>query len=252
MEKITYFRFLSEIKAFLKKLMEDPIGAKPSQYLMDRNFNRTKTINVLMKAGVLERSENVKDQTDSDVEKPTYFLKFKVKKKDFERKIKKIYIKYFEKNLPKKDEVVNECEGGCGGEGGAIGGGEASGVDAGSATDGATSSQINMGHPDMPFGLVRREFMPVQGRGPKEKKKGKNIKPENILGKELTAECKKCNRKIHITEEQYNLIMEDGVTSTATVGAIGDYTAGGLVLKTADGKEDPCATAGRIKVRQLK
>jgi len=245
MEKTTFYRFLSEIKAFLRKLCEDPINAKPSAYLLERNFNRTKCINVLMKADILERKETVKDHTDSEeISEPTYNLSFKVKKTDFERKIKKLFIKYFEKNL-------NECEGGCGGEGGAIGGDAGIGGDV--AVDGATTTQINMGHPDVPFGgIIDREYFPVVGKGQKEKKKGDNTKPENILGKEITAESCKTPRKIYISEEQYNMLMEDGSPSTCTVGALGDYTAGGLVLKTSYGKEDPCAKAGKIKVKTFK
>lgn len=247
MEKTTFYRFLSEIKGFLKDLCEGPINAKPSKYLLERNFNRTKIINVLMKADILERTEKVKDSTDSDEKVAMYYLSFKVKKTDFERKMKKIFIKYFEKNL-------NECEGGCGGDGGAVGGADAgaaiSGGDA--ATDGATTTQINMGHPDALFGgVIDREYFPVQGKGPKEKKKGNNTKPENILGKTVTAESTSA-KKIYITQEQYNMLMEDGATSTCTVGAIGDYTAGGLVLKTSDGKEDPCAKSGTVKIKTWK
>ena len=32
----------------------------------------------------------------------------------------------------------------------------------------------------------------------------------------------------------------DEATATTNVGAMGDYTANGLVLKTSDGKKDPC------------
>jgi len=45
-------------------------------------------------------------------------------------------------------------------------------------------------------------------------------------------------RKIRITERQLKQIQE--ATATTNIGACGDYTANGLVLKTADGKPDPC------------
>ncbi len=77
--------------------------------------------------------------------------------------------------------------------------------------------------------------------------KGKKHKKNDILGKTITAEKKK-PRRVYITEEQYKMLMEIG---TGSVGAMGDYTANGLVLKTADGKEDPCAKAGKIKVKTV-
>ena len=59
-------------------------------------------------------------------------------------------------------------------------------------------------------------------------------------------------RKVYITQKQFDFIQEtintvnagdvdlEEATTTTSVGAIGDYTANGLVLKTSDGKPDPC------------
>ena len=231
MEEITFYRFLSEVRSFLSKLMSDPINASPSKYLKNRDVTRKKLIKELMDRGVLTRNEKINVPKEGENGKVKYSVTYKVRRKDFETKIKRIYIKFFEKNVPEKDSV-NECEGGDGG--GDIGGTSSFSV-------GAETTRGDMGF-DAPFGQVQRR--PIYGV-----QSEKGIKPENILGKTIN-EMKKI-RRIYITEEQFSTIMEDGVTSTGTVGAMGDYTAQGLVLKTADGKEDPCAKAGHIKVKMV-
>lgn len=267
----TFYRFLSEVRAFLCKLVKDPIKAEPGKYLKDRNFNKTKLINSLIRRDVLERHEKILDSTNSEEKEAKYVVKYKVRKKDFERRIYKIYIQYFEKNEPEKvnesvfkneeemkEKILNspdgktykrrggikECEGGAaaGGDGGSLGGTSSFSV-------GGDTTRGDMGY-DVPFGQVQRRS--IYG-SPKEKEKGKKIDPTKILGKTVTAEGKKPKR-IYITEEQYNIIMEDGAvgaTSTTGVGSMGNFTANGLVLKTSDGKEDPCAKAGKINVKMV-
>lgn len=207
----TFYRFYSEIRAFLSKLISDPIKASPSKYLKDRDFGKTKIINVLLDKGVLERKESIKDQTDSDLKKPTYIVKYKVRKKNFETKIHRIYSKYFEKNLPEKEktEEIDECAS-CGSVGGANG----------------------MEY-DVPFNVNSPVRQHALYEGEKKKKPKKNI---------------------YVTQRQFDYIQDtinsinggdmeiglDEATATTNVGAMGDYTANGLVLKTSDGKKDPC------------
>lgn len=260
----TFYRFLSEVRAFLCKLVKDPIKAEPGKYLKDRNFNKTKLVNSLIRRDVLERHEKILDSTNSEEKEAKYVVKYKVRKKDFERRIYKIYIQYFEKNEPEKvnesvfeneeemkEKILNSPDGKIYKQRGGIkeceGGAAAGGDGMGGAT--ATSTVGDMGY-DVPFGQIQRRS--IYG-SPKEKEKGKKIDPTKILGKTVTAEGKKPKR-IYITEEQYNIIMEDGAvgaTTTTGVGSMGNYTANGLVLKTSDGKEDPCAKAGKINVKMV-
>ena len=69
-------------------------------------------------------------------------------------------------------------------------------------------------------------------------------------GGKTESKSKSAGRKrIRITSDQFKLIQEtinavtngdlDEATTTSNIGAMGDYTANGLVLKTADGKRDP-------------
>jgi hypothetical protein len=242
--------------------LREPISAKPSKYLAERGFNKTKLINVLLRQRVLERHEKIEDKTNSDKENAEYVVKYKVRKKDFEKKIRRIFSTVMDKET-KKEEICEEQiidkpigkvyyfkgslkEEGEGGAVGGDGGGMGGATSTFSVGDGTTRGDVGY---DVPFGQVQRRS--IYG-SPKEKEKGKNIDPRKILGKDLN-EGKK-GRRIYITEEQYNIIMEDGAvgaTSTTGVGSMGNYTANGLVLKTADGKEDPCAKAGKIKVKMV-
>lgn len=106
-EEITYFRFMSEVRAFLAKLLKNPIDAQPSKYLKNRGVSRKWLIDNLIKRDVLERHEKILDPTNSDEKKAKYVVKFKVRKKDFEKRIYKIYVKKFENNV---NESVEEMQ----------------------------------------------------------------------------------------------------------------------------------------------
>lgn len=207
-KETTFYRFYSEIRAFLSKLIKDPIKADTSKYLKDRGFTKAKTISVLMSKDILDRKETIKDPTDGEeYKKATYFVTYKVRKKDFERRIQKIFIKYFEKNLPekKKREEVDECSS-CGSVGGANG----------------------MGY-DVPlFGgtPVRRTIYES-----KKKKLHKKIYVTTQQFEEIQDIINSNNGG------DFGGIEE--ATTTCNVGSIGNYTANGLVLKTSDGKKDP-------------
>lgn len=104
-QEVTYYRFLSEIKAFLGKLLSDPIKAEPSKYLKNLGFTRSRIINLLLRKDILERNEKILTPDKTGLKKVKYCVTFKVKKKNFERIMRRIYIRYFEKNLP---ENLNE------------------------------------------------------------------------------------------------------------------------------------------------
>lgn len=300
----TYYRFQSEVRAFLSKLLKNPVDAQPSKYLKDRDFTRKKLIDELLKRDVIERHEKILDPTNSDEKEAKYVVKFKVHKKDFEKRIHRIYIKYFEKNEPEKkvneeaelrscantigvvgggkpgetadrwakyvndnkngfkrqvfssendmkEKILNGPDGDVYRKRGGIkldeegeGGGVAAGGDGGGGATSTTSvasdtTRDDLGY-DVSFGMVRRA-----GYLADRKKKKNEPKPENILGKTITAESKK-SRRIFVTEEQMNRILEEelgagGATSTTSVAS--DTTRGDLgydvpFLGNAKGKTD--------------
>lgn len=257
-EDITYFRFMSEVRSFLAKLLKDPIGAQPSRYLKNRGVTRKWLVDNLISREVLERHEKILDPTNSDEKKAKYVVKFKVRKKDFEKRIYKIYIKKFENNVNEsvfadedimKEKILNGPDGDTyrkrggineeGEGGGAIGG--ATGCD----SVGSETSRGDVGF-DVPFGMVERR--PIGGR-PKEKEKGNNNKPENILGKNLVAE-KKMARKIYITEEQFKTLVESEIGGATTISSVASQTSDGqlgpvrpgcMTFRKSNGKLDNSA-----------
>lgn len=227
-KETTYYRFLSEVRAFLAKIMKEPIKAEPSKYLKDRDFTKSKLIKELMSRDILERHEKILDSTNSEEKTAKYVVKYKVKKKNFEDKVYKIYIKYFEKNEPDKEEnkeKLNED-------------GEAALGGTSSFSVPSETSRGDVGY-DTVLGTINR---PAYGSFRKDKKK--DTDPTKILGKTITAEKKK-SKKIYITEKQYKMIMEMGI---ADAGAMGDYTANGLQLDP----DDPTIKGRQIHVKQFK
>lgn len=232
-EEVTYYRFLSEVKAFLAKLMSKPIDAKPSKYLIDRGVTKEKLIRDLRNKGVLERHEKILDSTNSDKKKATYTVKYKVRKKNFEDRIHWLYAKYFEKNVnesvfededsmvrtilddPEFGPIYNERgglpkqldeEAGAGGAGGAGVSGGDGGVFGGDIVGATTEDGSNGQFTAVAFPMMRRQL------GTRRKKKQEN---ESVV-----------KRNLIVTEEQFRRIIEATATSPAVGGpdGEGDYT----------------------------
>lgn len=110
--EVTYYRFLSEIRYFLSQLISDPINAQPSKYLKGLKFGKERIINILLKKGIINRNEKI-TMPDEKNKKVKYNISYKIKREDFERKIKQIYDYYFDQNLPEKNEnnmKIKECD----------------------------------------------------------------------------------------------------------------------------------------------
>lgn len=247
--EVTYYRFLSEIKAFLVKLLSNPIKAEPSKYLRDLGFTRSRVINLLIKKDILERNEKILTPDKTGANKVKYAVSFKVKKKNFERIMRRIYTRYFEKNLPEninewttmvntktvfgdedkikqdilKDKIDREVYLKRGGIKGIEGleecdcGGTSGGDIAGATTCGTSSGQFVQ--PFQGYLMTRQQLA--------NRKKDKDYTdPTKILGKEISEEKKKkaMAKNIYLTETQLKYILKEeavaaGATSTSSVGA---------------------------------
>lgn len=110
--KMTKYKFVRAIKGFLHDLLVDPVNAKVPFIFKAHGFSRYDLIRRLMNEKILFKKEQIIDKDEEgNYRKATMKVTYKVMKKDFERKIRNLYIKMFEKNVPKR---VNECDGGCG------------------------------------------------------------------------------------------------------------------------------------------
>ena len=125
---MTEYKFNSNVKFFLGELLADPVNAKPSFLLTSNGLNRSKLIQLLIKNNILIRTEKICDKDENgELKTATMKVKYQVPKKDFKHKLKKLYIKLFERNIPQHTIISEDGEGG---EGGAIG---ATGADASGA-----------------------------------------------------------------------------------------------------------------------
>lgn len=108
----TFYAFQSNLRYFLSQLLKDPINCKINEFFKERNFSKKKLINILLKRDVITRHEKIDDKDDNDIK---YNVVYKIIRKNFERKLKRIYNKYFETNEEPIDETTT-----CGASSGAF------------------------------------------------------------------------------------------------------------------------------------
>ena len=116
---ISEYKFYNNVKSFLSSLLADPVNTKPSDLLLSYGITKKVLINQMISLGMLERSVRISDKDENgEPKEATMMVKYKVPKKNFERKLNRLWIRLFEKNLPprkqrtpKSDELNEEGEG---------------------------------------------------------------------------------------------------------------------------------------------
>lgn len=111
--EITFFGFLSHTKFFLKELLVNPTTADMDEYLKSNGLLRKDFLNILLNKGIIEKETKIDEKNNKD----NFIIKYKIPKKNFERKMRRLFASLFEKNEI-KESFINEEDGG-----GAIGGG---------------------------------------------------------------------------------------------------------------------------------
>lgn len=105
--EMTEYKFNNNIKSFLSELLDDPVNAKPSFLLIKNGLVRSKLLRMMENIGMIERDEKISDTDENGQPKTaTMMVKFKIPKKNFERKLRKLWIRLFERNLP--EHKINE------------------------------------------------------------------------------------------------------------------------------------------------
>lgn len=109
---ITPHKYNVHIKRFISQLLQDPVNAQPSDLFKINGFNRTKLLDSLLKRKIISRKQRLSDTDENGKPKTaTMMVKYICPKKDFERKLDKLYMALFEKNLPprkKKGTLIND------------------------------------------------------------------------------------------------------------------------------------------------
>lgn len=131
--EMTEHKFHTHIRKFISDLLQDSVNAQPSDLFKFYGFNRSNLLKYLQKHNIIQRQERISDRDENgNPKKATMMVKFrkhpdiiqskenvdyKCPKKNFDRKLEKLYIDMFEKNLPERkkkveNKEIQECDGG--------------------------------------------------------------------------------------------------------------------------------------------
>lgn len=151
--EMTEQKFHSNIRKFISELLQDPVNAQPSSLFKFYGLNRSSLLHHLLSGNnpIIRKKERISDRDENGEPKTaTMMVKFSCPKKDFDRKLQKLFIKLFERNVPPrkpytyKDSKLNEE-----GEGGAT------------AADASGAFVTKLGNGNDATGIMRRK-MPVE------------------------------------------------------------------------------------------
>lgn len=118
---VTPDRFYENVLHFLHQLLDDPINAKVPTCIKMLGISKPRFIRMLEKRGLVEKKEKIVNR-DKDgnpktammsvkykvLDKVPDELEYKVPKTDFYRKVEKLYMSLFEKNVPEKQKKNTE------------------------------------------------------------------------------------------------------------------------------------------------
>lgn len=108
-EDVTFYKFFTEVKNFIQDLLDDPIGAKPSGFFKAHGISRSLLLNKMLDRDIITKKENIDEPNDADGKmKSMHYLQYKVPRKNFEQKIKRLYSYFFENE---KRRNINETFG---------------------------------------------------------------------------------------------------------------------------------------------
>ena len=150
--KLTEYKFYNNVQRFLSDLLKDPVGAKVPFLLQANNIARNQLLYHLKSNGIINRYQKISDKDSRGNPKTArMIIKYSVPKKDFAKKMKRLFIDLVAKNVPEKiekmisedlGEDIDECD--CGG------------------AMGATAVNESMGQFSQPLFGVQRRKMPVE------------------------------------------------------------------------------------------
>ena len=99
-EELTFLRFFVEVKKFITELLTDPIHARPSVTLVSHGLDNDALRRKLQDEMIIIKKENI-DEPHNEVtgdRESRYYLSYKVPKKDFKKKLRRLYQKTIENN----------------------------------------------------------------------------------------------------------------------------------------------------------
>ena len=134
-EKITRYGFISHMEKYMKELLTNPLSARPDSYLEKYGIDYKKAHQLLLDpldssdpdSAVMRKEEKITTGPDG---KDKFIIKYRLPRKDYNKKMRKLFIQNFESNIIEGLDLNEE------GEGGAVMG------DIGGATNASQSGQF--------------------------------------------------------------------------------------------------------------
>jgi hypothetical protein len=138
--EMTRYAFISHMEDYMKKLLKDPLTADTDEFMKSHGIDGPKALKMLTarldpndeNSAVVIKTAKIKDNgSDEDGKRipDTFTVVYKIPRKDYNKKMRNLFISNFESN------IIQECPINEDGEGGAIGGD--------GATDGANNASAS-------------------------------------------------------------------------------------------------------------
>lgn len=104
-DDITFFGFISHLKVFLKQILVNPINTNIDDYLYRHGVDKNRLLDELLNRGIIEKETDIDDKSGKD----KFIVTYKVPKKNFERKVRRLFSHLFENdNFNTNNELFNE------------------------------------------------------------------------------------------------------------------------------------------------
>lgn len=98
-EEVTFYKFFNEAKTFLKELLNNPLHPNIPDFFKTHGISKSVLINRMLDRDIITKKESINEPYDADGNKKSmHYLEYKVPKKDFERKLRRLYTYFFENN----------------------------------------------------------------------------------------------------------------------------------------------------------
>jgi hypothetical protein len=100
MEEVTFYSFFNKIKNFIKQLLHDPINSEPDKIFKLNGIGKTTLLKKMLNRNIIEKKQKIEEVDGS----ARYYIQYKVPKRNFELKIRRLYSELFEKNINENTE----------------------------------------------------------------------------------------------------------------------------------------------------
>ena len=109
-KEMTRYAFISHIEDYLKQLLKDPLHADTDEFLKYHGLNGPNTLSLLLKrsipddetSAILLKKISIKDNgidEDGNRLKDSFTIKYSIPRKDYNKKMRNLYINLFENNI---------------------------------------------------------------------------------------------------------------------------------------------------------